>query len=654
MSEEYKVIKEFLKEIDFELLVLQIPENELEDKLAYLAREKGNITRSFYEDFLLATCIANVNQLLQHVKSLMVSPPALVKIREEIRDHILKHNSLLHPENLYVNRNGVLKLLVDREGQEHHELIEGERLLVDSKSWDTSYYDDLAKAYEETPEDDKGEEREDINANIRSIEDLEFTIVQQWWKRLNQYVDVKKFSEQDIASIFKERFFHNRSSFQTYIVTICVVDFEDLFSRLDAIGVSSRVAPPILMHELYLLCNTVNPFLTYEKAQEFAPEAEDEPEEQQPTATTNVGKFYNRTMAGQLNKKKKKQKLFKDVNKRDLLTLGDNIKVFVIGQDEAVDNLTEAIQRASVGLKDPLKPIGSFLFAGRTGVGKTLATKVLADELIKDRDNLVTIDCSEYSADHEYSKLIGAPAGYVGHEQGGLLTNAIQKNPFSVVVFDEVEKASHKVHELLLQILEEGRLTDGKGKAVPFKDTIVIMTSNIGVKEVDDITNTIGFGDVAQITDEKKDVAIGKALKKKFKPEFLNRIDAIINFKNLSEEDYMKIIDIELYKLNQNLRSNDTEYKELELKFNKTVRKLIFAEGIDEQYGARPLKRYIERNISTPLAKKILVEDITGKNTIMVSAEEDKIKFDLAEMVEEPPFYMNDEEMMSMSAGSGE
>ena len=654
MSEEYKVIKEFLNEIDFELLVLKIPSNELEDKLAYLAREKGNITRSFYEDFLLATCIANVNQLLQHVKSLMVSPPVLVKIREEIRDFIIKHNELLRPENLYVNRNGVLKLVIREEGHEPYELKSGERRLIDSKNWDTSYYDDLADAYRNTPEDEIGEEKEELDSNIRSIEDLEFTITQQWWKRLSQYVDVKKFDPKDIASIFKERFFHNRSSFQTYIVTICVVDFEDLFSRLDSIGVSSRVAPPILMHELYLLCNTVNPFLTYEKAQELAPEAEDDDEAPDQGAATNVGKFYNRTMAGQLAKKKKKQKLFKDVNKRDLLQLGDNIKVFVIGQDEAVDNLTEAIQRASVGLKDPLKPIGSFLFAGRTGVGKTLATKVLADELIKDRDNLVTIDCSEYSADHEYSKLIGAPAGYVGHEQGGLLTNAIQKNPFSVVVFDEVEKASHKVHELLLQILEEGRLTDGKGKPVPFKDTVVIMTSNIGVKEVDGITNTIGFGDVAEVTDEKKDVAINKALKKKFKPEFLNRIDAIINFKNLSEQDYMKIIDIELYKLNQNLRNNDTEYKELELKFDKTIKDLIFENGIDEQYGARPLKRYIEKEISTPLAKKILVEDITGKNIIMVSSENDEVVYSVAQPVEEPPFYMSDDDLLSMSVGTGD
>jgi len=653
MSEEYKVIKEFLNEIDFELLVLQIPNGELEDKLAYLAREKGNITRSFFEDFLLATCVANVNQLLQHVKSLMVSPPTLVTIREEIRDFITKHNPLLNPENIYVNRNGVLKLTIVDEDVKPYELKQGERLLIESKNWNTSYYEDLADAYRDKPEGEE-EETEELNTNIRSIEDLEFNIVQQWWKRLNQYVDVKKFNTQDVASIFKERFFHNRSSFQTYIVTICVVDFEDLFSRLDAIGVSSRVAPPILMHELYLLCNTVNPFLTYEKAQELAPENDEDEDEAKPTAATNVGKFYNRTMAGQLNKKKKKQKLFKDINKRDLLQLADNIKVFVIGQDEAVDNLTEAIQRASVGLKDPLKPIGSFLFAGRTGVGKTLATKVLADELIKDRDNLVTIDCSEYSADHEYSKLIGAPAGYVGHEQGGLLTNAIQKNPFSVVVFDEVEKASHKVHELLLQILEEGRLTDGKGKAVPFKDTVIILTSNIGVREIDDITNTIGFGDVAEVTDEKKDVAINKALKKKFKPEFINRIDSIINFKNLSEQDYMKIIDIELYKLNQNLRNNDTEYKELELKFNKTLRKLIFENGIDEQYGARPLKRYIERNISTPLAKKILVEDITGKQSILVAADGEEIRFDVAALVEDPPFYMSDEEVLAMSAGSGE
>jgi len=344
-----------------------------------------------------------------------------------------------------------------------------------------------------------------------------------------------------------------------------------------------------------------------------------------------------------MERERKNKKKFKDVPKEDLLRLGENMKVHLIGQNEAVDNLVDSIQRASIGLKDPNKPIGSFLFAGRTGVGKTLATKILADELIKGKDNLVTVDCSEYSADHEYSKLIGAPAGYIGHEQGGHLTNAVSKNPFCVVVFDEVEKASSKVHELMLQILEEGRLTDGRGQTVSFKDVVIIMTSNVGAKEIEGIAKTIGFGEVNKITDEKKDIALNEALKKKFKPEFLNRIDAIINFRTLVKEDYMRIIDIELYKLNDNLKRNETEYKELVLKFDKSVKDYIYKNGIDENYGARPLKRCIEKDISTPLARKILAENVVPSSVISIKAmKNDKIKFDVKSK-EEACLYITDE-----------
>jgi len=359
----------------------------------------------------------------------------------------------------------------------------------------------------------------------------------------------------------------------------------------------------------------------------------------------------NQSSMGQYLKKKPKM-AFKDISKEELLTLGNSMKVFLVGQDAAINTMTESIQRASVGLKDPNKPIGSFLFAGRTGVGKTLASKILADELIKGRDNMVTIDCSEYSADHEYSKLIGAPSGYIGHEAGGILTNAIQKNPFSVVVFDEVEKASYKVHELLLQILEEGRLTDGKGKTTSFKDAVIIMTSNVGVKEVEDIKKTIGFGEVATITDAKKDAALTIALKKKFKPEFLNRLDSIINFKNLSKKDYMRIIDIELYKLNENLKSNDTEYKDVAIKFDDKIKRFIYKKGIDEEYGARPLKRAIERHISTPLAQELLVIDDVADTTVYATAIKGKVKFKLDKSIEEPPFYISDEYNAMMEAGS--
>ena len=212
-----------------------------------------------------------------------------------------------------------------------------------------------------------------------------------------------------------------------------------------------------------------------------------------------------------------------------------------------------------------------------------------------------------------------------------------------MVVFDEIEKASSKVHELLLQVLEEGRLTDGKGTKVTFKNAIIIMTSNVGVREIESIKKTIGFGDVAKVTDEKKDKALTEALKKKFKPEFLNRIDATINFKTLKKADYMRIIDIELYKLNDNLKINNTEYKNIELKFDSKVRKFIYKHGIDKNFGARPLKRYIEKNIGTPLASKLLKEEMDIDSIINMSIKRNKIIMDAVRKIEEAPFYIGEE-----------
>lgn len=628
MSENYKVHKAWVEEAEFEILVLEIPKAELEDKLAFLARDKGNITKSFYEDFVISTCVANINQLLFHVKQQSNSQPDLMSVRAQVMLKVLEVNVLLDPDNLVINRNSVIKLKSD-DGPK-----EDERPLSENKSWSTSYYDDAVDQNDgdtnlsENLPSKKGKKR--LPTEMKNIEDLDYDVVRQWWKRINKYVEIKRFTEDDMESILSRRFFHNRHSFQTYIVTVCVVDSEDLFVLLDNMGLPSRVAPPILMHEVYELCKEVNPFLTFENAQDLADV--DEEEEQKPRQSNSPNRMTSHARQNKV-KKKKKKKLFKDVPKEDLLKLSDMMKVFVIGQDEAVTQIVEAVQRASVGLKDPDKPIGSFLFAGSTGIGKTLTTKVLADELIKDRNNLVTIDCSEYSADHEYAKLIGAPSGYVGHEQGGILTNAVSENPFSVVVFDEIEKASHKVHELMLQILEEGRLTDGKGQKVPFKDTIIIMTSNIGVAEIDDVKKTIGFGDVAKLTNEKKAKAIDAAIKKKFKPEFLNRIDSTVHFRTLAKADYMRIIDIELYKLNDNLRSNDTEFKGLTLEFDKRAKSYVHKHGIDEDYGARPLKRCIEREISTLLAARLLRGDIGADSIVGVTTRRGKVDFD----IKEPP-----------------
>lgn len=641
-TEEYKVHKVLIDEIEFEALIMELPgdKNELEDALAYFAREKGNITKSLYEDFVLVTCVANIHQMVHHINKRQAVD--MSNVREQTIGYIFKYNPLLDPDNIIINKNFVLKIKAKED------MTEEDKPIKSNKFWDTPYYDEgldkknsfmdkVSNPQEVTKEELKETPKNNQNI-VKSVDNLDYIVVEKWWNRIRTYISVKKFSEEDAISILSNKFFHNRSSFQTYIVSVCVVDANDLFTLLDTMGIPNHVAPPILMKEVYEFCNSVNPFLTFEKAQELAGTLVEEPDTEEDKCSKVPPNRMRSHVNQEKSKKKKLKRKFKDVPKEDLLRLSDAMKVFVIGQDHAIDNIVSSIQRASVGLKDPVKPIGSFLFAGRTGCGKTKTCKVLADELIRDRENLVTIDCSEYSSDHEYSKLIGSPAGYVGHEQGGILTNAIMENPFSIIVFDEVEKASTKVHELMLQILDEGRLTDNKGQHVSFKDTVVIMTSNIGVSEVENVKKTVGFGDVAKLTEERKIKSIDEAIKKKFKPEFINRIDSIVHFNSLTEKDYMRIIDIELEKLNENLRNNDTEYKGLSIEFDKKVRDVIFKDGINEDFGARPLKRCIEKTISDKLAETLLKKKVAPDSIVRVGVKDDEISFSFKRVKKDKEF----------------
>ena len=609
-NSDYKLKKLYIEEIDYELLIIELPEEEVEDSLAYFAKEKGRITKEYYDDYLLATFVANINQMIQKLSKGLTDtkePVNMEELRQFIITKIIEYNPSLSYDNITINKHGVLKLKAN---------CDDGVILSENKYWNFKK--------EEKPDEQSIVIKE--QNTLKPIEDIEYSVQKIWWKRLGIYIEVKKFDSGDLTSILQNRIFQSRTSFATFVVTLCVIDYEGLFQLLDTMGVPTRVAPPLLMHEICELCLVANPFLTFDNSQSLLKDKESK------TDTPNKTKQAGSTSAT-MNKyveSNKQKKTFKDIPNEDLLNLGMNMKVSLIGQDEAVDNLVEAIQRASVGLKNPEKPIGSFMFAGKTGCGKTLASKVLADELIRDRDSLITIDCSEYSADHEYSKLIGAPPGYVNSDQGGILTNAVMKNPFSVVVFDEIEKASDKIYQLLLQVLEEGRLTDNKGNIVQFKDTVIILTSNIGVDEVASIKKTIGFGNVAEVTEEKKATAIGDAIKKKFKPEFLNRLDEIIYFKDLTPEDYKKIIDIELYKLNDNLQANDTKYKTLKLEFAKSIKSVIYDEGVDAEYGARPIKRAIERVIATPLAVKLLSGKVKAESIVKIGAKKGKAIFTVA------------------------
>jgi len=303
-----------------------------------------------------------------------------------------------------------------------------------------------------------------------------------------------------------------------------------------------------------------------------------------------------------------------------LLNMGEELKGKVIGQEEAIKKLTKAIQRTRVGLKDPKKPIGSFIFLGPTGVGKTELAKTLATYLFDKEDSLIRIDMSEYMEKFSVSRLVGAPPGYVGYEEGGQLTEKVRRKPYSVVLLDEIEKAHPDVFNILLQVLDDGILTDGLGRRVDFRNTIIIMTSNIGVRDLKDFGAGIGFANRAKADnmDEIMKSTIQSALKKAFSPEFLNRLDDVVVFNSLSKEHIFQIIDISLGKLFH--RITDLGYK---IELTDKAKDFLANKGYDQQYGARPLNRAIQKYLEDAIAEEILKGELTEGDVITADYTEE-------------------------------
>jgi ATP-dependent Clp protease ATP-binding subunit ClpC len=293
--------------------------------------------------------------------------------------------------------------------------------------------------------------------------------------------------------------------------------------------------------------------------------------------------------------------------------MADELKGSVIGQDEAIQKVVKSIQRNRAGLKDPNKPIGTFIFLGPTGVGKTQLAKVLTEFLFDTTDNLVRIDMSEYMEKFSVSRLVGAPPGYVGYEEGGQLTEKVRRKPYSVVLLDEIEKAHPDIFHILLQVLDEGQLTDSLGRKVDFRNTIVILTSNIGTRQIAEFGHGIGFDTQARKAsrDEHTKSILQKALRKTFAPEFLNRIDDVIMFNSLGREDINKIIDLELKSLYERVKSLGYQ-----LKIAPAARNFIAEKGFDATYGARPLKRTIQKYLEDPMAE-ILIKSMPGEGDII-------------------------------------
>jgi len=310
--------------------------------------------------------------------------------------------------------------------------------------------------------------------------------------------------------------------------------------------------------------------------------------------------------------------------KQKLLDLAQRLHERVVGQDEAIEAVSDAVMRARSGLKDPNRPIGSFIFLGPTGVGKTEVSRALAEALFDDESSMVRIDMSEYMEKHTVSRLIGAPPGYVGYDEGGQLTEAVRRKPYCVLLFDEIEKAHHDVFNVLLQILDDGRLTDGHGRTVDFKNTIVIMTSNIGGQT---ILGFRGGSDPDAYEQMKREVM--DALRAQFRPEFLNRVDETIVFRGLTQEDLRRIIDIQLERLRKRLAE-----RHIELTLTDPAKDHLAAAGYDPVYGARPLKRLLQREIETALARKILSGELPDNSRVQLGLRGNELVFEIAALAQ--------------------
>jgi ATP-dependent Clp protease ATP-binding subunit ClpC len=317
-----------------------------------------------------------------------------------------------------------------------------------------------------------------------------------------------------------------------------------------------------------------------------------------------------------------------------LRKMADDMASMVVGQQEAIQKVVKAIQRNRVGLKDPRKPVGSFIFLGPTGVGKTELARALARYMFDSEDALIRIDMSEYMEKFTVSRLIGAPPGYVGYEEGGQLTEKVRRKPYSVILLDEIEKAHPDIYNILLQVLDDGQLTDGLGRKIDFKNTLIIMTSNIGVRQLKDFGEGVGFATAARVqsADENNKAVIEKALKRTFSPEFLNRIDDVVIFNSLTKEHIFEIIDILMKGVFKRLTNMG-----FTLRITNDAKEFIAEKGYDIQFGARPLHRAIQKYLEDPLAEEILSLNIKQGDVLIadLDKENSKIKFEFGKKEEE-------------------
>jgi len=425
-------------------------------------------------------------------------------------------------------------------------------------------------------------------------------VVLKYCEILDEFIRVRATAEDDAPRLLKGADVHHRAAYHQLVVNLCVVDFEKTVRPL--FDKQSRVyQAEALVELLYQICIEVNPHLEIHAVT-------------LPAAGAGGGAAAAPAPAEEPDAQKQEEE--RRALQRRVANIDEGLAEAIIGQAEAVRAVSQAVKKAAVGLKDPRKPIGVFLLVGPTGTGKTEMAKALTRHLYGSLASLVRIDCSEYALPHEYAKLIGAPPGYIGHNEGGQLTEAVKQKKACVVLFDEIEKAHEKVHNLLLQLMDEGHLTDSKGEHVSFQRCIVLMTSNIGVDDVRKLQGRVGF-DLAErdvLPDPLLDDAMHGAVKKSFRPEFVNRIDGVIQFRPLTVADCGAIARLQLREM-----AGYLERTGVALRFTAALERHLAALGWSAEYGARELRRHIRDEVENPLTDHLIHGRFKRGDTVAVS-----------------------------------
>ncbi|MDN5278651.1 MAG: ATP-dependent Clp protease ATP-binding subunit ClpC [Clostridiales bacterium] len=443
-------------------------------------------------------------------------------------------------------------------------------------------------------------------------------IKMKFCESLDRFVAIRSFTPEQKQQLFKNIKITDKKSYKRLIINASVVNYLDEIAPLVFGNNEYPLLGEIIEQELYNLCVKVNPSLDIKEVTIQVDE--------------NTAKSGSIPMLGAeaSDEEKAQQQRFMEIE--------NHLRKRIIGQDEAVTAVAQAIRKAKVGLKNPKRPVGSFIFVGQTGVGKTELAKALCEFMTGNETDLVRIDCSEFAMSHEYAKLIGAPPGYIGHNEGGYLTESVKNKPNGVVVFDEIEKAHEKVHNLLLQLLDEGILTDSKGETVSFRECVIILTTNVGVSDVASEESKPGFRVAAdepkgkkaekleELSHEKKAKITRKSLEKKFPPEFLNRIDDIIVFRALTKDDNLEILKILLEEVSERVSGLN-----MRLEFSEELKTFLVDKGTDLKYGARPLRRTIHRYVENPLAESILMGNFNKGDEITAVCANDEDGEDCAE-----------------------